>query len=83
MDPVICSVLFGSALYYSVFSHSSTYLYLVNRPFIPGDTPNNITDEEFQSMGEMAEGYSGSDISVVVSGLHLQQGGERGTHRSV
>lgn len=31
-----------------------------------GDTPNNITDDQFEQMGEMAEGYSGSDISVVV-----------------
>lgn len=31
-----------------------------------GDTPNCITDEQFQEMGEMSEGYSGSDISVVV-----------------
>lgn len=31
-----------------------------------GDTPNNITDEEFSAMGHNSEGYSGSDIAVVV-----------------
>lgn len=31
-----------------------------------GDTPNSITDQEFQLMGEQSEGYSGSDIAVVV-----------------
>lgn len=31
-----------------------------------GDTPNSITDAEFQQMGEASEGYSGSDIAVVV-----------------
>jgi len=31
-----------------------------------GDTENNITDEEFEQIGQMAEGYSGSDLSVVV-----------------
>lgn len=31
-----------------------------------GDTPNDITDEQFQSLGDIAEGYSGSDIAVVV-----------------
>lgn len=31
-----------------------------------GDTPNNLTHEEFQVLGERAEGYSGSDIAVVV-----------------
>ena len=32
----------------------------------PGDTPNCITDAEFESMGEVSEGYSGSDIAIVV-----------------
>jgi len=31
-----------------------------------GDTEHNITDEQFEQIGEMAEGYSGSDLSVVV-----------------
>lgn len=31
-----------------------------------GDTPYTISDEEFQYLGETAEGYSGSDIAVVV-----------------
>jgi vacuolar protein-sorting-associated protein 4 len=31
-----------------------------------GDTPHNITDEEFHLLGEKTEGYSGSDIKVLV-----------------
>jgi len=31
-----------------------------------GDTPHNITEEQFMSLGELAEGYSGSDIKVLV-----------------
>ena len=31
-----------------------------------GDTPNNITEEQFMQMGELSEGYSGSDVAVVV-----------------
>ena len=31
-----------------------------------GDTPNSLTDDQFQELGNMSEGYSGSDISVVV-----------------
>lgn len=31
-----------------------------------GDTPNNLEEEHFQNLGEVSEGYSGSDIAVVV-----------------
>jgi vacuolar protein-sorting-associated protein 4 len=31
-----------------------------------GDTPNNLTEEEFAILGEASEGYSGSDIKVLV-----------------
>ena len=31
-----------------------------------GDTPNDITDDQFLEMGVIAEGYSGSDVAVVV-----------------
>lgn len=31
-----------------------------------GDTPNSISEQEFAAMGESSEGYSGSDIAVVV-----------------
>lgn len=31
-----------------------------------GDTPHSLTDEQFQHLGEASEGYSGSDIKVVV-----------------
>ena len=31
-----------------------------------GDTPNTVTDEEFEELGVRSEGYSGSDIAIVV-----------------
>ena len=31
-----------------------------------GDTPNNITDEQYKAIADKAEGYSGSDISIAV-----------------
>lgn len=31
-----------------------------------GDTPATITPEQFEKIGEMAEGFSGSDVGVVV-----------------
>jgi len=31
-----------------------------------GNTPNNLTHKDFQALGEMTEGYSGSDIAIAV-----------------
>jgi len=31
-----------------------------------GDTPHNVNDDQWNELGTLAEGYSGSDISVVV-----------------
>ena len=31
-----------------------------------GETPNNVTHKEFKQLGEMTEGYSGSDIAIAV-----------------
>lgn len=31
-----------------------------------GDTPNNLTHRDFKSLGDMTEGYSGSDIAIAV-----------------
>lgn len=31
-----------------------------------GDTPNNLTDADFEELGELSEGFSGSDIGVAV-----------------
>ena len=31
-----------------------------------GKTPNNLTEEDFIELGQASEGYSGSDISVIV-----------------
>lgn len=32
-----------------------------------GDTPNNLTEKDFESLARRTEGFSGSDISVCVS----------------
>jgi len=31
-----------------------------------GETPNNVTHKEFKQLGDMTEGYSGSDIAIAV-----------------
>lgn len=31
-----------------------------------GETPHNVTHAEFKKLGEMTEGYSGSDIAIAV-----------------
>jgi len=31
-----------------------------------GNTPHNLTDADFMKLGELTDGFSGSDISVVV-----------------
>jgi vacuolar protein-sorting-associated protein 4 len=31
-----------------------------------GETPNNLTHKEFKQLGDMTEGYSGSDIAIAV-----------------
>ena len=31
-----------------------------------GDTPNNLTPDAYSTLGTLSEGYSGSDIAVVV-----------------
>ena len=31
-----------------------------------GDTPNNLTEQDFATLGDGSEGYSGSDVAVVV-----------------
>lgn len=37
-----------------------------------GKTPSTLTPEDFRMLGEMAEGYSGSDISVLVRDAIMQ-----------
>jgi len=36
-----------------------------------GDTPHNLTESDFESLGRKTEGFSGSDIAVCVSVLHM------------
>jgi len=37
-----------------------------------GDTPNSLSDDDFDRMGNMSDGYSGSDIAVVVREALMQ-----------
>ena len=37
-----------------------------------GDTPNNMTEEDFEKLGELTEGASGSDIKVLVKEALMQ-----------
>ena len=37
-----------------------------------GDTPNELNDEDFDELGRLTEGYSGSDISTVVKSALME-----------
>jgi len=37
-----------------------------------GDTPHNLTEKDFQDLGAMTDGFSGSDVSVVVKDVLMQ-----------
>ena len=37
-----------------------------------GKTPNNLTDQDFDNLGESTEGFSGSDISVIVKDAMME-----------
>lgn len=37
-----------------------------------GSTPNNLTPQDYRALGEMTEGYSGSDIATVVRDALMQ-----------
>lgn len=37
-----------------------------------GNTPHSLTSEDFKRLGEATEGYSGSDISVIVRDALMQ-----------
>jgi len=37
-----------------------------------GKTPHKITNEQFKQLGEMTEGYSGSDVSIIVRDAMMQ-----------
>ena len=37
-----------------------------------GDTPHNISEEDFRDLGRRTDGYSGSDISIVVRDALMQ-----------
>jgi len=48
--------------------HARTYMFKLNM----GKTPHNISEEEFRDLGKRTEGYSGSDISIVVRDALMQ-----------
>ncbi len=37
-----------------------------------GDTPNNLTPAEFEELGRRTEGFSGSDVNVVVKDVLME-----------
>jgi SpoVK/Ycf46/Vps4 family AAA+-type ATPase len=37
-----------------------------------GDTPNSLTERDFQELGAQTEGFSGSDVAVVVKDVLMQ-----------
>lgn len=37
-----------------------------------GDTPNNLSDDDFRELGEHCDGFSGSDINLVVKDTLMQ-----------
>jgi len=37
-----------------------------------GKTPHKLTQEQFKQLGEMTEGYSGSDVSIIVRDAMMQ-----------
>ena len=43
-------------------AHARTGMFKLNL----GDTPNDLDESNFQDLGDLSEGYSGSDIAVVV-----------------
>lgn len=37
-----------------------------------GDTPNSLSERDFQDLGAATDGFSGSDVSVVVKDVLMQ-----------
>ena len=37
-----------------------------------GKTPNNLSEQDYHELGRRTEGYSGSDISIVVRDALMQ-----------
>jgi len=48
--------------------HARTYMFKLHM----GNTPTNITEEEYRELGATSEGYSGADISIVVRDALMQ-----------
>eukprot|EP00091_Calanus_sinicus_P014649 TRINITY_DN32272_c0_g1_i1.p1 TRINITY_DN32272_c0_g1~~TRINITY_DN32272_c0_g1_i1.p1 ORF type:complete len:216 (-),score=81.84 TRINITY_DN32272_c0_g1_i1:13-660(-) len=48
--------------------HARTHMFKLNM----GNTPSTLTEEEFRELGRRTEGYSGSDISIVVRDALMQ-----------
>ena len=70
----LTSSIFQSVTHTHIHTHTHIQYITLSLPLMSiclGDTPNSITENEFQTMGQVSEGYSGSDISVVVSTSEL------------
>lgn len=37
-----------------------------------GNTPHNLTDAQFKELGQITEGFSGADVSIVVKDVLMQ-----------
>jgi len=48
--------------------HARTYMFKLHM----GNTPTNITEDEYRQLGATSEGYSGADISIVVRDALMQ-----------
>merc|ERR1719369_421094 len=48
--------------------HARTYMFKLHM----GNTPSNISEDEYRQLGGMTEGYSGADISIVVRDALMQ-----------
>uniref|UniRef100_A0A3Q2FXP9 vesicle-fusing ATPase n=1 Tax=Cyprinodon variegatus TaxID=28743 RepID=A0A3Q2FXP9_CYPVA len=48
--------------------HARSFMFKLNL----GSTPNNLTEEDFATLGKKTDGYSGADISVIVRDALMQ-----------
>ncbi|KIY97783.1 Vacuolar protein sorting-associating protein 4B [Monoraphidium neglectum] len=49
-------------------AHARAHMFKVHL----GDTPNSLTERDFQELGAQTEGFSGSDVAVVVKDVLMQ-----------
>jgi len=49
-------------------AHARTYMFKLHM----GNTPSDVTEDDYKDLGQRTEGYSGSDISIVVRDALMQ-----------